>query len=362
MAEKNLHVLLSSISPWLHDETYVFCTVSDKQFRALKTEPICFFRESEGVSIIVEQSAADAAVLAYDGTWSLITCEVDSDLNAVGFIAAMSKIVAEAGISINPVSAYHHDHLFVPSDRAQDALALLQEAPMCPLPTRQPITDIRDLIPLVFSEQKAVKAPGSLLTQGIALIRSKFGYTLPDDMKLFYERCADVKVFDRYSIISLQRAMDIDRSMLPQSWLPFCEMPNGKMIAIDLSEPNDHYPIIDLDNNGFDYIVIALSFTEFIDKILSHSGDSIYWIDHSEQAGTVNVHLSNKQLRQKHKEYWDSLGDTTKGERCLNGSCDTHRISLSVFCKKHQFEQIAKIECPFTTDKPRKTFAEYTFD
>ncbi len=71
MAEKNLHVLLSSISPWLHDETFVFCTVSDKQFKALKTAPICFFRENEGISIVIEQSAADSAVLAYDGTWSL---------------------------------------------------------------------------------------------------------------------------------------------------------------------------------------------------------------------------------------------------------------------------------------------------
>ena len=40
-------------------------------------------------------------------------------------LAAILPRLAAAGIGVNPVSAFHHDHLFVPSDRAEDALAIL---------------------------------------------------------------------------------------------------------------------------------------------------------------------------------------------------------------------------------------------
>jgi hypothetical protein len=362
MAEKNLQVLLSSIKPRLHSETFVFCTVSESEFKSLKIEPICMFRETEGVSLTVEKSAADAASLAYDGTWSLITCEVNSDLNAVGFFAAMSKLVAEAGIPLNAVSAYHHDHLFVPADRAKEAIRLLQDAAAKPLaPARAPISDIRVLITHIFNEHKGFKATGSLLTQGVALISSRFGYGLPDDMRTFYERCADVKLFDRYSILSLQKALDTDRSRLPKSWMPFCELPTGNLIAIDLSNPDDIYPIIDLDNGDFDYLVISRSFTEFLDKILSNDGTSNFWIDQKEQCGSAVVYLNNNQLRKKYQDYWSGLSEEYGPEYCKAESCKHKRIKLSVFCRRHQFEAIHKIECPFSNDAPLENFAEYQF-
>jgi hypothetical protein len=33
--------------------------------------------------------------------------------------------LADAGISVNAVSAFYHDHLFVPDHRAEEALCLL---------------------------------------------------------------------------------------------------------------------------------------------------------------------------------------------------------------------------------------------
>jgi hypothetical protein len=50
---------------------------------------------------------------------------VHSSLAAVGFLAAVSAALAEAGIACNPVSGVHHDHLFVPAHRADDAMAVL---------------------------------------------------------------------------------------------------------------------------------------------------------------------------------------------------------------------------------------------
>ena len=69
----------------------------------------------------------DATRLGIEGTFPcrMITLDIHSSLEAVGFLAAILPRLAAAGIGVNPVSAFHHDHLFVPSDRAEDALAIL---------------------------------------------------------------------------------------------------------------------------------------------------------------------------------------------------------------------------------------------
>lgn len=126
MGEANLSVLLKNISPSLADSEYVFCTISEEQFSSSELVPLCMFREKEGVTVIVRKSEADEKQLSYNGTWAWITCEVNSDLAAVGFMAAMSNRLAQAQIPTNPVSAFYHDHIFVPFDKAETSMRLLQ--------------------------------------------------------------------------------------------------------------------------------------------------------------------------------------------------------------------------------------------
>jgi hypothetical protein len=57
----------------------------------------------------------------------MITLEVHSSLEAVGFLAAIATRLAAAGIGVNPVAGYFHDHLFVPEARAEEAMRLLDE-------------------------------------------------------------------------------------------------------------------------------------------------------------------------------------------------------------------------------------------
>jgi hypothetical protein len=57
----------------------------------------------------------------------MITLEVHSSLEAVGFLAAVTRRLAEARIGANPVSAFFHDHLFVPADRAEEAVTILEQ-------------------------------------------------------------------------------------------------------------------------------------------------------------------------------------------------------------------------------------------
>jgi uncharacterized protein len=55
-----------------------------------------------------------------------ITLTVHSDLAAAGLTAAVSSALFEQGISCNVVAAAHHDHLFVPENCAEEALAVLK--------------------------------------------------------------------------------------------------------------------------------------------------------------------------------------------------------------------------------------------
>ncbi len=75
--------------------------------------------------MIVEIDLATAAGLDWTFRCRMITLNVHSSLHAVGFLAAITTHLAQAGIAVNPVSAYRHDHLFVPDDRADEALGLL---------------------------------------------------------------------------------------------------------------------------------------------------------------------------------------------------------------------------------------------
>ena len=123
--ESDLNTLLQSMQPILYPGEYVFCTMGDRNYSHL--DPIGLFKEKEGTTLIIEREKADAATLPYTSIFCLITLSVHSNLEAVGFLAAITHKLAEHNISVNPVSAYYHDHLFVPISRAGDAMILLKE-------------------------------------------------------------------------------------------------------------------------------------------------------------------------------------------------------------------------------------------
>ena len=106
---------------------FVFCIISIEQFSKLEIIPLLVFHEKEGVTLILDRKIADKLNLSYQETWAFITLTVHSDLAAVGFLAAITKKLAEKKISVNAVSAYYHDHLFVPYEKAELALRALQE-------------------------------------------------------------------------------------------------------------------------------------------------------------------------------------------------------------------------------------------
>ena len=85
------------------------------------------FREVEGWTVILPQEAA--ASIGLKGTFPCkkVTLNVHSSLEAVGFIAAISRRLTELGVGVNPVSGYYHDHLFVPVGKEEEVMKVLEE-------------------------------------------------------------------------------------------------------------------------------------------------------------------------------------------------------------------------------------------
>lgn len=125
--ETDLKTLLASMTPELLAGTYVFATLAPEARRPEGIDPIMVFREREGTTLIVTEEAAGAAGLPASFRCRMITLNIHSSLEAVGFLAAITARLATAGMGVNPVSAFYHDHLFVPADRAEEALHLLLE-------------------------------------------------------------------------------------------------------------------------------------------------------------------------------------------------------------------------------------------
>ena len=121
VTEKNLQTLLRSINPKLHPDPIAF-TKAD----STPAEAICTFREEEGLTVLLPAADADRLRLPYSYVAAWITLTVNSDLDAVGFLAAITRRLADADISCNVVSAIHHDHLFVPFDKGSEAVRILR--------------------------------------------------------------------------------------------------------------------------------------------------------------------------------------------------------------------------------------------
>ena len=85
-------------------------------------QAVMTFREREGNTFILPAAASTPT----DNRWAWIEVSVHSDLNAVGFLAALAAALAENSIPCNAVAAFYHDHIFVPERRATEAIAALE--------------------------------------------------------------------------------------------------------------------------------------------------------------------------------------------------------------------------------------------
>jgi len=81
--------------------------------------------EGETTTLVLPQEAAQRAGFTVDLEMAWLSLTVQSSLEAVGLTAAFAATLGEVGIPCNVLAGFHHDHILVPADRADDAIDAL---------------------------------------------------------------------------------------------------------------------------------------------------------------------------------------------------------------------------------------------
>ncbi len=102
------------------------------------TAPFMIFRDKFEVTLLLDETdfgtmrhaVRDARI---QGNFRLLTFDIKMDFNVVGFMAEVSRILAEAGVSIVALSAFSRDHLLIKQSDLAPALKALgpHVAEMC---------------------------------------------------------------------------------------------------------------------------------------------------------------------------------------------------------------------------------------
>lgn len=124
--ETNLSHLLRTLTATLVDGVYVFVTLPDNNVPE-GLAPRMMFHEAEGTTLIVLASEAKAHSLDFEFPSRMITLNVHSSLEAVGFMAVIATALANGNMGVNPVAGFFHDHIFVPEGREEDALRVIAQ-------------------------------------------------------------------------------------------------------------------------------------------------------------------------------------------------------------------------------------------
>ncbi|MFK7977433.1 MAG: ACT domain-containing protein [Halioglobus sp.] len=124
---RSVSQMLAALEPHLLPDDFVFCCLPNASLQdVVDAAPIATFVEPEGLTAVLPRKRALQAGLEPGESFCCITLGLSSGLDEIGLTAAVSAALAEQGISANVIAAYHHDHVFVPSARAEEALQVLQ--------------------------------------------------------------------------------------------------------------------------------------------------------------------------------------------------------------------------------------------
>ncbi len=94
--------------------------------------PYMLLRDAHEVTLLLDETdwramrhaAREARV---EGGFRLVTFNLELDWNVVGYLARVTQILAEAGISVGALSAFSRDHLLIKQEELGKALRALGE-------------------------------------------------------------------------------------------------------------------------------------------------------------------------------------------------------------------------------------------
>ncbi|MDJ0642399.1 MAG: ACT domain-containing protein [Erythrobacter sp.] len=121
---RDLQAMLAGMDPVCDQRPYRFLALPPEDAGAdWIDDPFAVIREEEGVTFVVPSDVEGVG----EGHFARITLQVQSSLEGVGLTASVATGLATEGIACNVIAAYHHDHLFVPWDRREEAMEVLQK-------------------------------------------------------------------------------------------------------------------------------------------------------------------------------------------------------------------------------------------
>jgi hypothetical protein len=103
-------------------ETYAIV----KTKRALVNALAVIKDDRETTCIIDESKLGAQKFLGFEGDWRMITFDMVLPLSLVGFFAAVSGALADAGVNLFTLSAYTTDHVFVKNPKLETAVKSLE--------------------------------------------------------------------------------------------------------------------------------------------------------------------------------------------------------------------------------------------
>jgi uncharacterized protein len=119
-AERDLTTLLATLDVARRPGTFAY--VQRPPGAAAPRGARAMIDEETSTTYIVDVDSAPEAL--FRAAW--LTLTVHSALEAVGLTAAVAGALATAGIPANVLAGHDHDHLLVPEERADDAIAAIR--------------------------------------------------------------------------------------------------------------------------------------------------------------------------------------------------------------------------------------------
>jgi hypothetical protein len=132
--QDEIRLLLHSLSPSLSEGRYCIGTFDEAQLMGLAgylKYIIGIFREKEGITAVFSDEIREEMALYTStkiaGPFAQITLGVVSPLLSVGLLSKVTESLANEGIACNVCSAFYHDHLLVPYEKREAAMAALKK-------------------------------------------------------------------------------------------------------------------------------------------------------------------------------------------------------------------------------------------
>lgn len=123
--ERDLAAILAALTVARRDGTWVVCEVDPRHVPDLDLVSALVVEDEATTVVVGEQDAVRLGLVPrFRAAW--LTVEVATALDGVGLTAVLAGALAEHGLPCNVLAGSRHDHLLVPVERADEALAALR--------------------------------------------------------------------------------------------------------------------------------------------------------------------------------------------------------------------------------------------